>query len=64
MIELLNKRKLQLQALYKKCPDIQIVYRLREIELMTKRYKKLLEIEVDASGFRPELEDLAKDLNG
>ena len=64
MIELLNKRKLQLQALYKKCPDIQIVYRLREIELMTKRYKKLLEIEVDASGVRPELEDLAKDLNG
>jgi len=64
MIELLTQRKLQLQVLYKKCPDIQIVYRLREIELMTKRYKKLLEIEIDASGFRPELEDLAKDLNG
>ena len=31
---------------------------------MTKRYKKLLEIEVDASGFRLELEELAKDLNG
>ena len=64
MIELLTQRKLQLQALYKKCPDIQIVYRLREIELMIKRYKKLLEIEVDASGFRPELEKLVKDLNG
>jgi hypothetical protein len=58
MIELLEQRKQQLQAIYKKCPDIQIVYRLREIELMTKRYKKRIESEVDASGMRSELEEL------
>jgi len=62
MIELLEQRKQQLQAIYKKCPDIQIVYRLREVELMIKRYKKRIELEVDLSGFRPELEELAKDM--
>ena len=58
MIELLEQRKKQLQAIYKKCPDIQIVYRLREIELMTKRYKKRIEFELDASGMRSEIEEL------
>ena len=49
MIELLLQRKAQLKELYKKTPDIELVYRLREVELMIKRYKKLIEAEVDAA---------------
>ena len=58
MIELLLQRKAQLKELYKKTPDIELVYRLREVELMIKRYKKLIEAEVDAAGFREELGNL------
>jgi len=58
MIELLLERKAQLKELYKKTPDIELVYRLREVELMIKRYKKLIEAEVDAAGFREELGNL------
>ena len=58
MIELLLQRKAQLKELYKKSPDIELVYRLREVELMIKRYKKLIEAEVDAAGFREELGNL------
>jgi len=58
MIELLLERKSQLKELYKKSPDIELVYRLREVELMIKRYKKLIEAEVDATGFREELGNL------
>ena len=58
MIELLLQRKAQLKELYKKSPDIELVYRLREVELMIKRYKKQLEAEVDAAGFREELGNL------
>ena len=58
MIELLLQRKAQLKELYKKSPDIELVYRLREVELMIKRYKTQLEAEVDAAGFREELGNL------
>ena len=58
MIELLLQRKAQLKELYKKSPDIELVYRLREVVLMIKRYKKLIEAEVDAAGFREELGNL------
>ena len=58
MIELLLQRKAQLKELYKKSPDIELVYRLREVELMIKRYKKQIEMEVDAAGFREELGNL------
>ena len=58
MIELLLQRKAQLKELYKKTPDIELVYRLREVELMIKRYKKIIEAEVDAAGFREELGNL------
>ena len=57
------KRKEQLLAIYKKDQDIQLIYRLREIELMIKRYKRRIQAEVDASGMRPELEQLAEVLN-
>ena len=58
MIELLLERKAQLKELYKKSLDIELVYRLREVELMIKRYKKRIEAEVDAAGFREELGNL------
>ena len=58
MIELLLQRKAQLKELYKKSPDIELVYRLREVQLMIKRYKKQIEMEVDAAGFREELGNL------
>ena len=58
MIDLLLQRKAQLKELHKKSPDIELVYRLREVELMIKRYKKLIEAEVDAAGFREELGNL------
>ena len=64
MIELLLQRKAQLKELYKKSPDIELVYRLREVELMIKRYKKQIEAEVDAAGFREELGNLVVLMTG
>ena len=64
MIELLLQRKAQLKELYKKSPDIELVYRLREVELMIKRYKKQIEMEVDAAGFREELGNLVALMTG
>jgi hypothetical protein len=59
MIELLLERKRELQLKYRLHPDIELVYRLREINLMIKRYKRLIEAEVDAAGFREDLGNLA-----
>ena len=64
MIDLLLQRKAQLKELHKKSPDIELVYRLREVELMIKRYKKLIEAEVDAAGFREELGNLVVLMTG
>ena len=58
MIELLLQRKAQLKERYNKSPDIELFYRLREVQLMIKRYKKQIEMEVDAAGFREELGNL------
>ena len=58
MIELLLQRKEQLKERYNKSPDIELFYRLREVQLMIKRYKKQIEMEVDAAGFREELGNL------
>ena len=64
MIELLLQRKAQLKELYKKSPDIELFYRLREVQLMIKRYKKQIEMEVDAAGFREELGNLVVLMTG
>jgi len=58
MIELLLQRKAQLKERYNKSPDIELFYRLREVQLMIKRYKKQIEMEGDAAGFREELGNL------
>jgi len=58
MIELLEKRKAELKAKYKKTPDIEIYIRISELNILIKRYKKQIEAEVDAAGFREELGNL------
>jgi len=58
MIELLEQRKAELKAKYKKTPDIEIYVRISEVNILIKRYKKLIEAEVDAAGFREELGNL------
>ena len=58
MIEILTQRKKELQEMYKRKPDIDTVIRLRENLIMIRRYKRLLEAEVDAAGFREELGNL------
>ena len=58
MIELLLQRKAQLKEMYRRQPDIDTVIRLRENLIMIRRYKRLLEAEVDAAGFREELGNL------
>ena len=64
MIELLLQRKEQLKERYNKSPDIELFYRLREVQLMIKRYKKQIEMEVDAAGFREELGNLVVLMTG
>jgi hypothetical protein len=58
MIELLEKRRKELKAMYKRQPDIDTLVRLRENLIMIRRYKRLIEAEVDAAGFREELGNL------
>ena len=58
MIELLEQRKKELKAMYKRQPDIDTLVRLRENLIMIRRYKRLIEAEVDAAGFREELGNL------
>ena len=58
MIEILTERKKYLQQRYKKNPDIEIYIRISELNILIKRYKKQIEMEVDASGFREELGNL------
>jgi len=50
--------------LYKRKPDIDTVIRLRENLIMIRRYKRLLEAEVDAAGFREELGNLVTLMTG
>ena len=64
MIELLTQRKKELQEMYKRKPDIDTVIRLRENLIMIRRYKRLLEAEVDAAGFREELGNLVVLMDG
>jgi hypothetical protein len=63
MLELLNERRSELRHKYRKDMDIEIAYRLKEVELLIKRYKRILEAEIDAAGFREELTQLAKDMD-
>jgi hypothetical protein len=63
MIELLIQRKEELRRKYRKDMDIEIAYRHKEVELLIKRYKRILEAEIDAAGFREELTQLAKDMS-
>ena len=58
MIEILTERKKYLQDKYKRNPDIEIYIRISELNILIKRYKKQLEAEVDAAGFREELGNL------
>jgi len=64
MIEILTQRKKELQEMYKRKPDIDTVIRLRENLIMIRRYKRLLEAEVDAAGFRDELGNLVVLMTG
>ena len=59
MIEILTERKKYLQDKYKRNPDIEIYIRISELNILIKRYKKQIEMEVDAAGFREELGNLA-----
>jgi hypothetical protein len=63
MLELLKQRKEELRIKYRRDMDIEIAYRLKEVELLIKRYKRLIEAEIDAAGFREELTQLAKDMS-
>ena len=63
MIELLLKRREELRQKYRKDMDIEVAYRHKEVELLIKRYRKQIELEVDAAGFREELIQLAKDMS-
>ena len=58
MIEILTERKKYLQDKYKRNPDIEIYIRISELNILIKRYKKQIEAEVDAAGFREELGNL------
>ena len=58
MIELLLARRQELHLKYLNKADIELVYRIREVNLLIKRYRKQIEAEVDAAGFREELGNL------
>ena len=58
MIEILTERKKYLKEKYRKTPDIEIYIRISELNILIKRYKKQIEMEVDAAGFREELGNL------
>ena len=64
MIEILTERKKYLKEKYRKTPDIEIYIRISELNILIKRYKKQLEAEVDAAGFRDELDNLVVLMTG
>ena len=64
MIEILTERKKYLQEKYRKTPDIEIYIRISELNILIKRYKKQIEMEVDAAGFREELGNLVALMTG
>jgi hypothetical protein len=64
MIEILTERKKYLKEKYRKTPDIEIYIRISELNILIKRYKKQLEAEVDAAGFREELGNLVVLMTG
>ena len=64
MIEILTERKKYLQQRYKKNPDIETWIRISELNILIKRYKKQIEMEVDAAGFREELGNLVALMTG
>ena len=64
MIEILTERKKYLKEKYKRNPDIEIYIRISELNILIKRYKKQIEMEVDAAGFREELGNLVVLMTG
>ena len=64
MLELLTQRREELRHKYRKDMDIEIAYRLKEVELLIKRYKRVIEAEIDAAGFREELGNLVTLMSG
>ena len=64
MIEILTERKKYLKEKYKRNPDIEIYIRISELNILIKRYKKQIEMEVDAAGFREELGNLVTLMTG
>ena len=58
MLEILMERKKELQEKYRKNPSVENYIRKAEVDLLIKRYKRLIEAEVDAAGFREELGNL------
>ena len=64
MIELLLARRQELHLKYLNKADIELVYRIREVNLLIKRYRKQIELEVDAAGFREELGNLVALMSG
>ena len=64
MIEILTERKKYLQDKYKRNPDIEIYIRISELNILIKRYKMQIEMEVDAAGFREELGNLVALMSG
>ena len=64
MIEILTERQKYLQDKYKRNPDIEIYIRISELNILIKRYKKQIEAEVDAAGFREELGNLVVLMTG
>ena len=64
MIELLLARRQELHLKYLNKADIELVYRIREVNLLIKRYRKQIELEVDAAGFREDLGNLVALMSG
>ena len=64
MLEILIERKKELQEKYRKNPSVEHYIRRAEVDLLIKRYKRLIEAEVDAAGFREELGNLVVLMSG
>ena len=60
MLNLLTDRKRQLQAMYRKAPDIELTVRLREVTLLIKRVTR--QVNSGALPIIASTEDVAKEL--
>jgi hypothetical protein len=63
MIEILTDRKKQLETQYRNNPDVEILIRMREVDLLRKRVKRRLDAEIDAAGFRNDLANIVTELS-